>query len=75
MKLFSWEEVKPTQNNKQTGINEKNRIELKLSNRKTREKQTKEINKIKIIFLISSRPFSIIQMFVISIILKPDNYK
>ncbi|EPH81502.1 hypothetical protein D924_02600 [Enterococcus faecalis 06-MB-S-10] len=75
MKLFSWEEVKPTQNNKQTGINEKNRIELKLSNRKTREKQTREINKIKIIFLISSRPFSIIQMFVISIILKPDNYK
>ena len=73
--LFSWEEVKPTQNNKQTGINEKNRIELKLSNRKTREKQTREINKIKIIFLISSRPFSIIQMFVISIILKPDNYK
>ncbi|KXF74455.1 hypothetical protein EYY54_15040 [Enterococcus faecalis] len=75
MKLFSWEEVKPTQNNKQTGINEKNRMELKLSNRKTREKQTKEINKIKIIFLISSRPFSIIQMFIISIILKPDNYK
>ncbi|AQL55229.1 hypothetical protein BZG32_10180 [Enterococcus faecalis] len=75
MKLFSWEEVKPTQNNKQTGINEKNRIEVKLSNRKTREKQTKEINKMKIFFLTLSRPFSIIQMFVISIILKTDNYK
>jgi hypothetical protein len=75
LKLFSWEEVKPTQNNKQTGINEKNRIEVKLSNRKTREKQTKEINKMKIFFLTLSRPFSIIQMFVISIILKTDNYK